>query len=746
MIEFEKKFIFEWKNSIIFAPNSFGKTTLSKRIKKEIEKENPDSCLLFTRRQMDDLMSFSKNSFYFGDSAIYRNKNKIIQNNFEESTIFRDFISSTYNVKSALALKDISLFFTLSNLKNLNTTSLLQLSLVETPVSLDYGLAESVKLDNLLNINIYNSLTNEIIHAKEPKFKKSKTYISNSIFNILQELCDYAFRNKLDYCPLCGKKFADNEKLKLAINKRLKKYEILSETNPATFVNDFYNAICSKLLNESDDIIMSIFSGIDQETITFAGKIKVLINYKKICDNNNSLIKRALRNLKINGIDVGSLVDNFNDNLTRIKNSDKKVNQRKRTLDFIKEEFDKIASYSEASIKLDYENMSISIEGQETKKQNIGDILSESESKRLCLAVLRAKVKYGKYSTIILDDPIDSYDDYYVGIVCSYIAALVKERKVSDGYYIFTNNNNALYRLSAELKCNSIIMYEDPDEVFLTCNTKNKNYLTLSATYHEIESINKSEIVLLYEYLTSPPNGTNFDNELAFIAFLTTMRNIKTTILGKYENFEISFNSQLCKDDFSERCKEIIEHLYMHYEPGYFGRSSMSALMSEAFDLYQHFMPIRNRCVLYNSSNFNSIILQRERISKMPFRQHSGNKLVALIFKKIVFISELKFKFESIVLDKLENKFGYSKNDIDSIAKTNSGFMSKMKKARAIDNKTGKRASKFIDLVIETHKKHSNLINEFDHALNLMYPPYLNTRIFDIKKYKNDIEKINNTY
>ena len=746
MIEFNKKYITEWKNNIIFAPNGFGKTTLSKKIKNEIEKENPNSCLLFTRRQMDNLMSFSRNTFYFGESAEYRNKNKLIENNFNDSTLLRDFIFENYKLKSAARLKEVSLFFSLHSLKNLNTVSLLQLNFDPTIIRAEYGISEAILLDGLLNLDIYTLLSDDVINAREPKVKKNKTYISQSLFEILQTLSDYATQNDLDHCPLCGRKFSNSEKLYNAISRKLKKYEILDENNPASFVDEFYNCIFSTLYSINNSNIRNIFVGIKNENVSFVEKIKVLVNYKQLCDNNNSIIERALRNLKVNNAEVGSQIDEYKKNIGKIELSDSKVSQRKRTLDFISEEFNKIASYSEATLKLNYDNMSISVEGQDIKKQNIGDILSESESKRLCLVVLRAKVKYGKYSSIILDDPIDSYDDYYVSIVCSYIGDLVKENKIKNGFYVFTNNNNALYKLSTNLKCKSIVMYEDPDDVFLTNNTKNNKYLSISVPYQDVDSINKSEIVLLYEYLACPKNGTHFDNELAFIAFLTTVRNIKSTILRKYSNFEIVFKSVLSKADFSNKCKEIIEHLYMHYEPGYSGRSSASAKMNEAFDLYNYLLPIRNPYVISSSTNSQSLVQQREVISKTPFNLHTGNKLIALIFKKIVFVSELKYEFESIVLEKLEYKYGFSKKDIESVANCNNGFMSKIRIARHIDNINGKRASDFLDDVTNIHKKHSNLVNEFDHALNLMYPPYLNTRIFDIKKYLIDIERIKSSY
>ena len=322
----------------------------------------------------------------------------------------------------------------------------------------------------------------------------------------------------------------------------------------------------------------------------------------------------------------------------------------------------------------------------------------------------------------------------------------MKEKKLTGGYYIFTNNNSALHRISSIMKTDSIVMYEDPDDVFLTNNTKNNNYLTLCASFEEVDQINKSELVLLHEYLTASKKDTKFDDSLAYIAFATTIRNLKSVILEKFSNLEINFSGTFSKRLFNSECKQIIEHLYMHYDPGYSGAPSNSATLADVFSLYNYLINIKNVYVNSCKSNANSFVAERSFQCKKPFSVHTGNKMIALVFKKIIFVSELKYEFEEVLLDKLEHKFGFKKSDIDSIANCNYGFMEKVRTARRIDNRTGHLASVFLDDVVKVHKENCELVNEFDHALGLMYPPYLNTRIFDIKKYKNGIERINSTY
>ena len=51
-------------------------------------------------------------------------------------------------------------------------------------------------------------------------------------------------------------------------------------------------------------------------------------------------------------------------------------------------------------------------------------------------------------------------------------------------------------------------------------------------------------------------------------------------------------------------------------------------------------------------------------------------------------------------------------------------------------------AEDLVNKIKVIHRKHGTLINNYDHALARMYPPYLSTSIKDIKKLKDDIENV----
>ena len=65
----------------------------------------------------------------------------------------------------------------------------------------------------------------------------------------------------------------------------------------------------------------------------------------------------------------------------------------------------------------------------------------------------------------------------------------------------------------------------------------------------------------------------------------------------------------------------------------------------------------------------------------------------------------------------------------------------KIEKAKNIAN-INQRALSFVEKFADAHRKFSVLINDFDHALNKMYPPYLSTSFVDMKKLNDAIETI----
>ena len=372
--------------------------------------------------------------------------------------------------------------------------------------------------------------------------------------------------------------------------------------------------------------------------------------------------------------------------------------------------------------------------------ESLYQTLSESEIKRFALVVLHAMIHYGKYDYIILDDPIDSYDDYYLLIACSYIKEILEEKKLL-GWYIFTNNYDALRILSSILKCDSITFYDDPDCIFSSLPMQTLSFVS---TYKEVQSASQNEVVTLFDYVKT--NKAEIDPELGFITFIITLRNMNATIFNTFENVNVTSKTKkaITKNTlFATQLKSYVEHYYMHYDPNpdVNGINSHSNNIDTIYQIYNMITRFKNSITSNLSGNLGPIEKMRESLAKKPFLTLSGSKLINLICKKITIISFLKYEFEKLLITKLGTSFRFVQSDIDTIVTTKC-LGHKLNKAKAINIGSGYCAKRFLDKYDKIFDKYSVLINSFDHAFELMFPPYIMTSIKDIKKFNEDIEEL----
>lgn len=752
VLEFKTQYVSEWKNKLLFAPNGFGKTTSSKRIFTELEKINFGSTLLFTRRRMDDLLNFSKDTFYFGEESKMRMENAEAERKLSKTTSFKQFVKKNYGVTSASNLKNNSFFFNTVGSSNLFLSFLLSQpqEVYEEIVNVD----ETIELDKELNYELFKDIPLDVRKIKKPKRSAKKILISQAIYEYLDELRIYSESLGLNKCPLCGKKFKNKENLQKAIARTFKKYIVLDSDNPADLIDEIYAVLSSSYISSENNEIKNIFVSSNEGTVDFSDKVATIVNYSNLCKKIQSNMLQIVRNIDVDGKKAGEIVDLYNANQNDINKLSNSANKSKM-LSFIESEFKKIANLDDSiTFHKDVDNLAISLTvGDNSKPVSAADILSESEAKRLSLAVLRAMIKYGKYDCLILDDPLDSYDDYYMSIVCNYIASLLKEPKLKS-FYLFTNNNVALFKLSLLLKCSSVIIYENPDLVFrrtksLLGLSYSSNFSIINADYKEIEFINQSEINLLSVFLNASSHyggAISFDPDLSYIAFLTTIRNIKSEVLKRISSLKLMKYSKDFTLSFQNDVRTLVEHCYMHYEPDIAKPfNSLSIKVSDVYNLYNLLIKIKNPNIYKFAHDGTYLNTKRLEQCQKTFSSHSGSEILNLIFKKIIFISELKYEFEKTMIDKLQQKYCFSNIDIEQIVNTDSTGR-KLQKIKSINKKYGGIASPFIDECLRIYQDYSSMVNEFDHAMALMFPPYLNTRIIDVLKYKDALDELKSKY
>ena len=750
MIQFNATICKAWNKKIIYAPNGFGKTTNAKNIKDHLKGlgENP---LIFTRRDIENLVGTYENTIFFGETALNEKENSNLKTDYENSAALKEFFKKNYATNNIRKLKESSFYIQKTNIKKLNDFNEIYNTSI-TDIDDIYPITKDlcISIDKILNLNIYDNAKLLLGSKKEIKrIKTSKKYtmIDEDFMDNFDYLQDYAKSSTNNNCPLCGKRFSSKEKLLEAIEKKRKKYK--TKDNNGLF--NQLESITLKIHNLyfESEIKDKLYNFDETKLLTINGMIQLLSNYVGLCDNNVCYMSKYIGDVEITKSDtIKTLLIKYKNNEYKINSEKKNVTNIKLFTQFIIDELNKIIAVDDnikfkaipnrLAVKIIIDNID--------EKTDLYNFLSESEIKRFCLVVLRALIKYGKHETLILDDPIDSYDDYYMLVACEYISKIVAESKLSN-WYILTNNFTALTNLSSIIKCTSTIYYYVPDDIFTANNFTIDNF---DVPYKEIEEVAKNELVLLSKYL----NGKlNVNLDLAYISFIPTLRNFKEVVLKSYNRLFVKNGKEINKNPLQynvdvtiqKDIEKIVEHNYMHYENDITGMNSNNIEVHQVAELYERLSKL-------DTTTFNKYLIDkrplcsfRENVAKTKFNSLNGSKILNLILKKICIISYLKFEFEKLLLVTLENVYSFSATDISTIIKTNS-LGKKLKESKRISKKNSYGAELFLNDYSEIFRTNSMLFNQFDHALEQMFPPYIATNVKDIKRFKNAIDNLKAKY
>lgn len=724
MIKFNKNFKDEWKNKIVFAPNAFGKTQSSLKLLELLNSVNKENALLFTRKQLDNLVCFNKKTFYFGNSAKSRERISKIENTLSNKKILTSFIKQHYDVTSAANLKKQSYFFKKKGISNLSGIYYEELEKRCSDVN-DIDNDSAFKLDRLLSDCQLNKITH-ILENKEniQDDELHQKEITIDLFDKLNDIYDSLSFEGIE-CPLCGTKFNSNNELKARISENLKLYHITDQLyNDLIFV---FNQIVLLYKNKDFESFRYLFNGIDFESkTTLEDKIYTLTVFKNILDALENKINYLLSEIQVGDSTIGELYYEKAKNLKHIEEIDELENNKDEVLDFILDEFKKITCESAPSysIEKDISNLAFVINGENIKEfTKPSEILSESEQKRLALAVIKAKLKYGPYKYLILDDPLDSYDDYYLSIVCDYIADVVNIKKL-EGYYLLTNNTQALFELTRSLGTESIVFYESPDILI----NDEISILSMNVSKKQIEEVFSSELVLVKEYIKSE---TKFDDEeLLLLALIPTIRNIYSEIIHKFSN--IDFKTQKRK---LVRLINELDNSYIHYSY----KENNDIDMKQLIDCYDGYGKIARDVECIN----RSILLARKEIYEKPFADFkNANKLLTLILKKALATSYLRYDFEKRLICELKNSFNFSDEEITTICNEKGGISNKIDKAIEISESRDGQLNAFLSKAHSIQSKYGVIGNDYAHSLTRMLPPFISTRIYDIYRYKKEIDQL----
>ncbi len=749
MIGFNISFVNSWNRKIVYAPNGFGKTTNAIKIHEYITSQG-GSPLLFTRKRIESLVENYGNAIYFGDTANNAKNNEKINKEYAESNAIKQFFKQNYSSIAINKLKQMSLFFRISGIKKLDVFSdIVGLEFGDTAF---FSLRDAVNYDKLLDADIFyeaKNLINIKSTIKKQKVFKTIKLVDESIIEYLDELRVYIEKSEDNRCPLCGKHFSTKEKLLEAVSRRRKKYRVLDTDNT-------YNLLCSLVdriyqLFTENNFGSDAFAFNAEQTDTIKGMLDILADYIVFCNKTIDSMLYYLGNIEIKtAVLLKDIKNQYLENQSKISKERTNIKNVSGFTNFIIKEIRSIVYVDSNLAFLPVPNkLEITVYKDNLPVNNIYDFLSESEIKRFSLVVLRAMIKYGQHNTLILDDPIDSYDDYYMLVACNYINCVVNETKLTN-WFILTNNFTALSSLSQILKCDSLIYYYSPDTIF----TNNDFSIDcFASTFQEVSCISKNELQLLRDYLKG---SLNVDSDLAYIAFIVTLRNFKSLVLTNYDKLLIKTGRKVAgapsrydtDSNYQYDVKVLVEHYYMHYDfntDSTFGIDSNTLEISRIIDLYNRVCKAKQTLVLRYAWNSGSLCLLRETVSKTPFTSLAGSRLINLVLMKICIVSYLKYEFEKLLIQKLITKYSYAGSDIQLVIDSQS-LGKKIDKAKELSRNKLYGAELFLKEFNDIYEENRLLFNLFDHGLEQMFPPYIATNVKDIKRFRLEIDNLNSKY
>lgn len=731
--------IMNFENRIVFAPNGFGKTQFSLFLRDILVGEGK-SVGLYTSRELDDLVKIGDKQIFVGEYAPLLKRIETIR--------------STY-IENNPVHKDIRKVFDLSIAEYYSKSYFFRKNDISTRTKIDYFFeaitslsdkqySDSIPNDELYNTDLFLDLNlykraNEVLknNIDEVLKKSTSQQIPSAIIDELLKIRDYIIIDKQSRCPLCGQEYANNEVLLSKVTETLNGYISTAESDTLKEINEIVLQIYGLLNKRNSNYLKDYFLS---KKVRKTDKAGAILNYVICCNEFEILFATHFYNLPIiiDGKEetLGDVAAEF---LTKSRSLEI---ERKTTLKSgnvfvhsVVDEISELLDLSSENITVSETLDSISFkspDGKRIRKKCI-DYFSESQLKRIALILLRAYIRYLDYDCIILDDPIDSYDDYYLDIACSYVSDILEDAS-DKKWYLFTNNYDLIIKLGELKKNRRFIIFNDNPDLINKVSTITAPPLIIKCNSRDIGVLNINEMILLSKYLDDSTKVNDLkkadfnDGLLPFLSFLVTARNMRDILHKNFNGITIGYAPYV----YSDLITKHVENRFMHYNH----LESRLTTINDMFNIYVKIVDVDNINVRKLSGDLTASIDAREKIVKTSFSSFKGNKLLNLILYKIIVLSYLKYIIEVKLIDGLI-KGGHRVKSVENAH----GLGCKIAKAKSIV-KGDVGLEMLVNNIEKIHKKYRSLINDYDHALNRMYPPYLSTSIKDMRRLKDDIESI----
>lgn len=744
MIKYQKSFIPDWRNKIVYMPNGGGKTTSASLLKNDLRITEGVYVDLFTRRTIENLIFIGDskyNEIYFGFDAERIRKRDELSKIISDASPIGKFVKEVYSETNAKKAREKSFYCAVSSASNLKDKPI-RYSKPRVASEIDFDNDEVLnELDGCLDPNIYFSgkkINKDVVKNKIISLDWDSDYcIPEEQFEEILDLYCYCILYKVKTCLLCGHEYRSYRTLKNRIDAHFSK---LSKMENSSVTNDVLSLSRQIYLKSKVSPILNKLFPLKERTLNAC--LRDILLYVRLCDLTLYYISKRLLNQKtINNKSVDECATELEKIENEIKNH---ASNRKRVNSFnnylIKEINNFIRLPKEISISALEGNYGLSFK-IDNKKINPYETFSESEIKRFALVALKAEIHFGKINTLILDDPVDSYDDYNKVICIDYISDICKMSKLIS-CYILSNDFEAIFRLSKQ--CKKDVIFYLPDFGTKLGGTDIGGLIRINCDKNDVELISKNEIVF-FSKLVGEKQNYLFNYESLLTALILSCRNFNTEVFSKLSRIKIDKSNgsttvidSTWQNDVSERIVAKVEH-FIPYSSNPTS-NSLTITFGEVCDCFARLSKNKKTFPFLNKTDTRLFYDVRKNIAESSFVFGDGySGVLNYISKKMVIVSHVKFMLEKKLIDKIETEYG------TKFAATVVGVKTLGKKitaARIIDKANGNKAESFLETVSDIHEKYSTLYNLFDHGLTEQFSPYLPASNFDINNFYLEVEAL----
>ncbi len=744
MLTYSNAFISEWNKHIIFAGNGVGKTTNANQLKKDLISAGLET-ELFTRRSIEALIAGKEGRLFFGKAAqavVRLEQNKEMLKNDPQIKEATMRITGTTSAKKAKEKNFYARKNAISSMNSIPKKHKMPKAVENIVISDD----ELMKIGNCLSLDLYERCV-ELKNLKRqdlPKPILAPEEVPSDYEDCLINMIIFIRLTHKKECLLCGKRYRGTKGLLNAADKHFRSLSFVDQEPKDVEIVRLAQSIAVTIPD-----LGPFSNAFDHEPAkTLFSSLRTIKIYTVICDHYLWKTGEIVNKTRLsNGKTVEEVQKAIEDDLEAVQSEKTKKTSVTRYNSFIKKEVSKILrledGYAIEGLKNEL-GICLTLNGKPTKI-SIYNFLSESQFKRLCLIALNAEIHYGSVKALILDDPVDSYDDYSKLMACRYIATMLKTAN-SINWYILTNDHEGLFYLVDFIKCPTIFYLQD----FSTAFGGTGGLMKVECSSDDVNNqINKNDIFYLIKYINERPMP-NIDSELLTCGLLMTLRNISKEIVNQLTHLIVgnaparsaphTYPEDLnWKQNIDDYVVGSAEH---HRLSGpLYSIGSDNLTLGQICSCYADLA--KGRINPYPSANRTSTILfanyRKTAAAKSFVCVGDWTDIINYLFKKMTAVSFVKYEMERRLYNLCAKSFSSSELDMVVQAK---GIKAKISKAKRIDSAQSYGIGPVLNRFMNIHEKYSVMYNAFDHALTYQIAPYLTTSVQDIDGFWSSVKKL----